>query len=228
MKKQNHSAEFDGINASSYDNQRAKLSPLKDALHLCLRMKFSELSADARVLCVGAGTGSELVYLAKEFPRWHFTAVEPAPDMLEVCRQMAEKCDISSRCTFHEGYLDSLPELEYFDAATSILVSHFIVDSEKRSRYFSEIAKRLRPGAFMVNADLAFDMTSPDYKSILDIWINMHNYAEMPVNLDSFGRNVALLSTENVESIIKTGGFGAPVLFFQSLFIHAWFSEVGL
>jgi len=80
----------------------------------------------------------------------------------------------------------------------------------------------------MVNADLAFDMTSPDYKSILDIWINMHNYAEMPVNLDSFGRNVALLSTENVESIIKTGGFGAPVLFFQSLFIHAWFSEVGL
>ena len=166
MKKRDSSTVFNKKNASSYDNQRAKLGPLKDALHLCIRMKFSVLPIDARVLCVGVGTGSELIYLAQEFPGWHFTVVEPAPAMLKICRQMAEESGISSRCTFHEGYLDSLPGSDCFDAATSILVSHFIVDSEKRSKYFDEIAKRLRPGAYMINADLAFDINSPDYKNI--------------------------------------------------------------
>lgn len=226
MKSQDSTATFNKENASSYDNQRAKLAPIKDALHLCIRMKLSKLPVDARILCVGVGTGTELIYLAQEFPQWHFTAVEPAPEMLKICRQRAEECGIALRCTFHEGYLDSLPDSDFFDAATSILVSHFIVESEKRSKFFAEIASRLRPGACLVNADLASDMSTSDYKNILDVWINMHDYAEMPPNVDSFGHNVALLPTEKVELIIKSSGFYSPVLFFQTLFIHAWFSEV--
>jgi len=226
MKNKESSAVFSKKNAPSYDSKRAGLAPIKDALHLCTRMIFSELPVDARVLCIGAGTGSELIYLAQEFPQWHLTAVEPAPAMLNICRQRAEKSGIASRCTFHEGYLDSLPDSDLFDAATSILVSHFIVESEKRTNYFAEIAARLHPGAYMVNADLASDMSSSDYKDILDAWINMHEYAGMPAKVDSFGRNVALISTEKVESIIRSSGFDSSVLFFQTLFIHAWFSKV--
>lgn len=226
MKSQDSTIVFNKENASSYDNQRAKLAPIKDALHLCIRMKLSKLPVDARILCVGVGTGSELIYLAQEFPQWNFTAIEPAPEMLKICRQRAEESGIASRCTFHKGYLDSLPDSNSFDAATSILVSHFIIEPEKRREFFAEIAARLRPGAFLINADLASDMSTSDYKNILDVWINMHEYAEMPANVDSFGRNVALLPTDKVESIIKSSGFDSPVLFFQTLFIHAWFSKV--
>lgn len=226
VKNQDSTTIFNKENASSYDNQRAKLAPIKDALHLCIRMKLSDLPVDARILCVGVGTGAELIYLAQEFPQWNFTAVEPSPEMLKICRQRAEECGIVSRCTFHEGYLDSLPDSNYFDAATSILVSHFIVESEKRSGFFAEIAARLQPGGWLINADLAFDMSTSDYKDILDVWINMHDYADMPTNVDSFGRSVALLPADKVESIIKSSGFDSPVLFFQTLFIHAWFSKV--
>jgi len=226
MKRQDPTAVFNKENAASYDNQRAKLAPIKDALHLCIRMKFANLPIDARILCVGVGTGSELMYLAQEFPQWQFTAVEPAPDMLKICRQRAQECGIVSRCTFHEGYLDSLPDSDSFDAATCILVSHFIVDAEKRQQFFAEIAARLRPGAIMVNADLAYDMSAPEYNTVLDIWINMHDYAGMPANVDAFGRDVALIPTEKVESIITSSGFDSCVLFFQTLFIHAWFSEL--
>jgi len=45
-----------------------------------------------------AGTGSELIYLAQNFPQWQFT-VEPAAPMLDVCRQRTEECGIASRCT---------------------------------------------------------------------------------------------------------------------------------
>ena len=77
----------------------------------------------------------------------------------------------------------------------------------------------------MINADLASDMSSSDYNSILDVWLNMHKYAGMPVKVDFFNRNVASLSTKKMESILKSSGFDSPLLFFQTLFIHAWFSK---
>ena len=71
----------------------------------------------------------------------------------------------------------------------------------------------------MINADLASDMSSSDYNSILDVWLNMHKYAGMPVKVDFFNRNVASLSTKKMESILKSSGFDSPLLFFQTLFI---------
>ncbi len=54
----------------------------------------------------------------------------------------------------------------------------------------------------------------------------MHDYAGMPANIDSFGHNVAILPSENIESIIVAGGFENPILFFKTLFIQAWFSKI--
>ena len=81
-----------------------------------------------------AGTGQELVYLAEKFPRWRFAAVEPSAPMLAVCRRKAEERGVAPRCVFHEGYLDSLPPSAPFDAATSLLVSQFILDPEASNR----------------------------------------------------------------------------------------------
>lgn len=118
MQNQESSIVFDQKRASSYDKQFAKLAPLRDALHLLIRM-VSELPADARILCVGAGTGAELIALAQAFPQWRFTAVEPAAPMLNICRQRAEEYDIASRCTFHEVAVLPPQELELIIASSS-------------------------------------------------------------------------------------------------------------
>lgn len=230
MNNQESPAVFNQERASSYDKQRAKMAPMKDALHLCMRMVLSDLPANARVLCIGVGTGAELIDLAQAFPQWRFTAVEPATPMLEVCRQRAEECGIASRCTFHEGYLDTLPESDFFDAATSILVSQFLMQAEERRDFFDEIAARLRPDGYLVNADLAADMSASAFKSLFEVWLRMLKYSDLPdAEVEkfraSFGKEVAVLPPQEIESLIASSDFGAPILFCQTLFIHAWYSR---
>ena len=55
--------------ASGYDDQAAKVAPIYHNLHFLLEAVFSELPTEASVLCVGIGTGAELVHLVQKFPR---------------------------------------------------------------------------------------------------------------------------------------------------------------
>jgi tRNA (cmo5U34)-methyltransferase len=219
--------------ASNYDKQWAKTAPIRDGLHFLLGSVFAELPINARILCVGAGTGEEMTYLAKRFPQWSFAAVEPSGAMLDVCRDKAVKEGFTSRCYFHEGYLDSLPNEEKFDAATCFLVSQFILEPEIRSDFFRTIAGRLRPGGVLASSDLASEVDSADYKALLRVWLNMMAAAGIPPEglermRNAYSKDVAILPPAAVASIIESGGFEAPVQFFQAGLIHAWFSKCAL
>ena len=227
MENQDSSSLFDQEHATSHDKRLAKLAPMREALHLFIRMVLSELPVDARVLCVGVGTGQELLDLAQAFPQWQFTVVEPATPMLDICRQRAEECGIASRCTFHDAYLDSLPASDAFDAATCILVSQFFMQTEERCNFFRQIAARLRSDGVLVSADLASDMSSSVDIRLFEVWVRTMKYAEIPTEeVEKLGRDVAVLPPHEIESIIASSGFDTPVLFFQSLLVHAWFSRL--
>lgn len=216
--------------AASYDERWARTAPIRDALHFLLEAVFAQLPADARMLCIGAGTGEEIAYLAKRFPGWSFTAVEPSGAMLEVCRDKAVRVGFASRCDFHEGYLESLPEQSHFDGATCFLVSQFILDREARADFFRAIAARLCPGAILASSDLASDVNSAQYDGLLQPWLTM--MATAGISRDAveqmraaYARDVAILPPAQVASIIKSAGFAEPVPFYQAGLIHAWFSR---
>lgn len=216
--------------ASGYDQQWARMAPIRDGLYFLLESVFAELPADARILCVGVATGAELAHLAKKFPRWIFTAVEPSSAMLDVCRHRAEKEGFASRCYFHEGYLDSLPSRDLHDAATCFLVSQFILEQEARSEFFRTIANRLHPGGILASADLASEVGADDYEALLPVWLNIMAAADVtPKRLErmraAYANDVAVLPPAAVASIIESGGFEAPIRFFQAGLLHAWFSK---
>lgn len=216
--------------AASYDTQWAKTAPLRHCLHLLLDSLFAELPTDARILCVGVGTGTELAHLAAQNPGWRFTAVEPSAAMLDVCRQRAEQDGFAARCNFHEGYLESLPATAAHDAATCFLVSQFILEQPARSAFFAEIAERLTPGGLLASSDLAADVDSAEYEVLLTAWMHMMAAAEVsPETMarmrQAYARDIGVLSPECTAAIIAAGGFTLPVPFFQAGLIHAWLSR---
>lgn len=219
--------------AASYDHKWSRLAALRDALHLLVGSVFGPLPADARLLCVGAGTGAEIAWLAARFPGWSFTAVEPAPGMLAMCRRRAEAEGFAARCTFHEGYVDTLPAsgaAGAFDAATSLLVSQFILDPQARTEFFRGIAARLRPGGLLVSTDLSGDVSSAAYASLLEVWLRTIASADASPEareqmLAAYRRDVAVLPPQRVEALLVAAGFEPPVQFYQAGLIHGWFAR---
>ena len=232
MNQEELNAVFDK-QATGYEEQQKKLAPVHDGLYFQLEWIFSELPQSAQILCVGLGAGAELSYLASKFPKWRFTAVEPSGEMLDVCRQRAEKEGFISRCTFHEGYVESLPDIELHDAATCFMVSQFILDNKARSKFFRSISERLKNNAILVSADLSSSVGTPEYEALLKVWVSMLHAANVPAGAiekihDAWAKDVAILPPNDVKSIIEHGGFNAPVQFYQAGFVHAWFSKKSL
>ena len=82
-----------------------------------------------------------------------------------------------------------------------------------------------------MNADLASDMSASTFGSLREVWLRTLRYSGMPTEKvdsmrEAFGRVVALLPLHEVEANVEAGGFESPVLFFQGLLIHAWYSTV--
>lgn len=232
MQQEKITAIFDH-QAPTYDQKWSRLAPINASLHLLTSALLSELPSTARILCVGAGTGAEILSLAEKFPDWHFTAVEPSAPMLEVCRCRAEERGISSRCVFHHGYLDTLPRNESFDAATSFLVSQFIQERDERSKFFQSIADHLRPEGILISSDLAGDVSvTADRPGLLEIWFQVMRESGTIVDPEeiermrqAYTRDVAVLLPEDVCEIITNGGFESPTQFFQAGMIHAWYAK---
>jgi tRNA (cmo5U34)-methyltransferase len=220
---------FEGESAAGYDDGWARLAPLVGSIHLVAFAAFDRLPPDARVLCVGSGTGAEIAALAARFPGFTFVAVDPAEAMMAIARAKLTELGVADRCTFHVGTVDTLPPSEPFAAATAILVSHFLVDREARVGFFRAIAERLAPGAPFVSADLAAPNTEGGLGAL---WDGLLRY----VGLDAqqiagyralMGPTVALLPADAVERLVTEGGFAEVTHAFQAVWMHAWVAHRG-
>jgi tRNA (cmo5U34)-methyltransferase len=229
MKADELKAAFDQ-QAAGYDQQWARLAPIRESLHFLLEAVFAQLPENARILTVGVGTGAELGHLAKRFARARFVAVEPSGAMLDLCRERARQEGFFSRCEFHEGYVETLPGGEPCHAATSLLVSQFILDKQVRVDFFRAIAARMIPGGILATSDLASEVGTAQHEALVGVWMNMMAGAGIaPEALtkmrEAWNRDVAMLPPAETAAIIEAGGFDVPTQFHQAGLIHAWFAR---
>lgn len=224
-------APFGKEHAEKYDTAFTKLLAFKDTLHIGTRCALAALPDNAHILCAGAGTGAEILYLADAFPGWQFTAVDLSAPMLEVCQRRVGEAGIAARVATHIGPVSSLDATTPFTAATSLLVSQFIQDRDTRCAFFADIAARLAPGAPLVSADLMCDLESPASPAALDHWRNTLAFAadrapdEMDAALAALGRAVFPLGEKAYTALLRDAGFEQPTRFFQAGLMQGWFAR---
>jgi tRNA (cmo5U34)-methyltransferase len=105
------------------------------------------LPKQARILVVGAGTGMEISEFAPLNPGWSFCGVDPSANMLALARKKICEKNMACEIELIKGYVDDLKDEEVFDAATCILVMHFLKDDGTKLALLESICKRLKSGA---------------------------------------------------------------------------------
>ncbi len=221
---------FDKRASESYDERAKRTGSINDNVHFLIRLILTDLSPEANILCVGVGTGTEILELAQAYPNWRFKGVDPSASMLDVCRDRLQKQGLLTRCELFHGYLSDFPETEEFDAVICLLVTHFIKDSEKRQELFNGIAKRLKPNGYLINSEIGYDMSSPHFPDLLEKWKAMQRCAgaaeEKVTNiLKTLREDLSILAPSSTEDFLRKSGFSMPIQFFQSLLIRAWYSQ---
>jgi tRNA (cmo5U34)-methyltransferase len=212
--------------AENYDERNSKLTPISDSMHFLIRLVLGDLPDCARILCVGAGTGAEIISLAQANSQWTFVAVDPSAHMLDICRDRLKQANILNSCELIHGYVDDVGEGAEFDAVLSILVAHFIA-SEDRIAFYRNIHDRLKPGGTYVSTEICFDLDSTEFPSQLKNWERVQ--ALMGATADSLQalpdtlRNtLSVLSPGKTEASLRAAGFVSPVVFFQAFLIRGW------
>lgn len=137
-----------------YDQHIRKLIPGYEVVHQqILALLKSYMPEEAHILIVGCGTGYELGYLLQHFPKWHFTATDVSTNMLIKAQAYIEEMNALDRVHFVLGEVDRLENVPSFDAALSILVTHFI-GYEQKMDFLKSIQQRLKTNGLFLTFDL--------------------------------------------------------------------------
>lgn len=221
------SAFFSKEQSQSYDEKNSKLAPIAENMHFLIRLVLKSLPARARILCVGVGTGAEILSLSHAYPEWTFVGLDPSDSMLEVCRSRLEQAGVMNRCELIHGYIQDAPKGENFDAVLSVLVGHF-VKREERLAFYQEMTARLRQGGYLVNTEISFALESAEFPQMLKNWEQIQTYmgatpeslATLPMQLRDI---LTVLPPPEVKSLLQQSGIQTPVQFFQAFMIHGWY-----
>lgn len=216
---------FDSETSVRYDGFVKKLIPDYVHLHeLVVAQLGLALPDNARVLVVGAGTGTEVLALADFESSWTFTAVEPSAAMVEVARARIKDAGLADRVQFHVGTLDTLDDLQPYDAATAILVMHFM-PVDVKAAVFKDIGARLRSGAPLVMVHPMGNPDSDEHALAMHAW---HDHMEQTMGdrADEVYANVQdtlhFVSEGDQAEMLRAAGFAPATRFHSRMVFGAW------
>ncbi|WP_019415679.1 class I SAM-dependent methyltransferase [Paenisporosarcina sp. TG20] len=224
---------FDMEMAKEYDKGIRRALPSYDAL---FRMVQSFLRANikdsANVLVVGAGGGNEIVTFGTANPSWTFAGVDPSEAMLEVALQKAKNEGIEERVSIHVGKIEEIEFTEPFNAATCILVLHFVETIEEKRSLLKTVKEQLKPGAPFVLVTMFGDQSNSEFNERMNlwksIWLDLTDLTLEDVNgMEESVRELSFISANEIEKLLDQAGFERVTQFFSTTLFGGWIAHAG-
>nr|WP_272508364.1 class I SAM-dependent methyltransferase [Paenisporosarcina quisquiliarum] len=217
--------------AREYDKGIRRALPTYDAL---FRMVQSFLRANvedsANVLVIGAGGGNEIVTFGTANPTWTFSGVDPSEAMLEVALQKAKNEGIEERVSIHIGTIEEIEFNETFDAATCLLVLHFVETIEEKLSLLKTVRERLKPGSPFVLVSMFGDQSHPEFDERMNlwksIWLDLTDLTQEDVEaMEESVRELSFIPASQIEELLQQAGFERVTQFFSTTLFGGWIAH---
>lgn len=219
--------EFNSTLANEYEKGIRRTLPSYDAmLRLTKTFYQSALQKEADLLVVGSGSGNEIIQIAEQRPHWSFVGIDPSEAMLEIAN--SRLASLPNEISLLQGTILTAPvPTMKFDAASCILVLHFIESYEEKLATLKGIAKHLKSGAPFVLVSKYGQLHSAETELQFDLWraywqqhtkLSASELAAMEQSI----RSLSFMREEEIVILLQQAGFTQPSRFFATTLFGGW------
>jgi tRNA (cmo5U34)-methyltransferase len=217
------------VNVGEYDKSiRLFCGAYEEMFKLTHCYLRARLPKQAKILVVGAGTGMEISEFAPLNPGWSFCGVDPSADMLALAGKKICEKNLSCEIELRKGYVDDLKDEEVFDAATCILVMHFLKDDGTKLNLLESICKRLKSGAPFVLIDGFGEPGSMDFEEIKAAWKNYPIISGVPGEMvenvfnQVIMKMIQFVPESRIMELMETAGITRVSKYFSGFLYGGW------
>lgn len=214
---------FENERATAYDSFVKNWIPNYGTFLNMLPYLFNDTRND-KLLAVGCGTGNEILVLKKNGYSGSIMGIDPSPEMIA---QATDKLKEYSDIVLKEVLVSQLTIDHQFNAATLILVLHFLKDDGEKLDLLRDISIRLEPKALLIMLDITGN--EKEIKKNLEILRKLlpedMGQDEISKRMDRIYHELQHVSEERIIELFIEAGFEEPTKFFQSTVYMGWMAR---
>ncbi|MED1917363.1 methyltransferase domain-containing protein [Bacillus thuringiensis] len=211
----NEEITFNSKMVLAYDANTRISIPTYDLIFAMVQSYFrAQLGEkEASLLVVGAGGGNEFSAWGPSNPKWTFTGVDPSAEMLAMAKNKTVQLGLESRVQLIQGTIEDVPHSDSkHDAASCILVLHFINDVPEKLKLLRAIKEHLKPGAPFVLVSAYGDLDDAELRNRLNIWKSFFlDVGYESSKVEEMGNTImtkaSFLSEPKIEQLLREAGF---------------------
>ncbi|MBH5318753.1 class I SAM-dependent methyltransferase [Paenibacillus sp. GSMTC-2017] len=221
--------------ANAYEvNARISL-PSYDAIFTMVQSYFRLQLGDksAEVLAVGIGSGTELSAWGPSNPKWTITGIDPNLEMLKIAKNKTFELGLESRVKLIHGTIEDLPLQDAkFDAASCILVLHFINDVQEKVNLLKTIKANLKSGAPFVLVSAYGDRDDAELQDRMNVWKsfwldNGRDLSTVDGMIIKAIQQLSFISENHIIQLLAEAGFTNITRFYSTGIMAGWICHAG-